>query len=85
MFLWSLLFDLFLFDMFLSAELEENSRSVKRLMSCLHRVMNELNTFVLTPLRSPNLIRDDFSALVMDIQVLCMRFINVSILNSLMI
>jgi hypothetical protein len=54
----------------LVAELEENPKSVRRLMLALHRVVNELNTYVLMPQRSSNLVRDDFSALVMDVQFL---------------
>lgn len=54
----------------LHAELEENPKSVRRLMQALHRVVNEFNTYVLMPQRSSNLVRDDFSSLVMDIQIL---------------
>jgi serine/threonine protein phosphatase PrpC len=54
----------------LVAELEENPKSVRRLMLALHRMVNELNTYVLMPQRSSNLVRDDFSAVVMDVQIL---------------
>lgn len=54
----------------LIAELEENPKSVRRLMLALHRVVNELNTYVLMPQRSSNLVRDDFSVLCMDVQIL---------------
>lgn len=37
-------------------------------MLALHRTMNEMNTYVLQPAKSLNPIRDDYSALVMDLR-----------------
>ena len=51
----------------LLAELEENPKSNKRLLVALHKVLNDLNSFVLSPPKLVAPIRDDFSALVMDI------------------